>query len=122
MSKYYEVVGLDQKPAKEGWYMMQKTSGQSKEWYYTGDNWPVAQAHFAHWLRLIEHLPLSRDWISVEDRLPEKTGEYLAYDPNRYGKNKIDMFRFDDYNQSWSILSDAYHPTHWQHLPEPPKQ
>jgi hypothetical protein len=69
-----------------------------------------------------EQLPLSRDWISVEDRLPKKTGEYLAYDPNRYGENKIDVFWFDDYNKSWSILSDGYHPTHWQPFPEPPKQ
>ena len=62
-------------------------------------------------------------WISVEDKLPEKNGEYLIYD------NGLDKALFS--NGLWKstgkeergILSDfrkTLNPTHWQPLPEKP--
>lgn len=58
-------------------------------------------------------------WISVEDK-PTQSGEYIVFDPNRFGKNKIDVYRYDDYQDSWVFGSDAYHPSHYKPLPKPP--
>ena len=59
------------------------------------------------------------EWISVNDKLPEKIGDYYVWPdsarkPRRFnGKN----FVGGDYSGSWEIF-----PTHWRPLPEPPKQ
>ena len=54
--------------------------------------------------------------ISVEERLPEKNGEYLTWDGN--------IYYCDDFVVSgkfWnSASSHAYNVTHWQPLPSPP--
>jgi len=54
-------------------------------------------------------------WISVEDRLPEDEEIVLAY---------ADGY-MDEVTTYWLISKHAtiqwYHVTHWQPLPEPPK-
>ena len=52
------------------------------------------------------------EWISIEERIPEKDGRYIVFEP-RYkwvGVSSVRQGKFDD------ITS-----THWQPLPEPPK-
>ena len=62
------------------------------------------------------------EWISVEERLPEKDGQYLVWvvTPNRGCVEEVQMewFRNCDryYNYMWKN-----HYTHWMPLPEPPK-
>jgi len=59
-------------------------------------------------------------WISVEDRLPELTGEYLVFETN-HGLKAIEKMVFNLYNESWyNDNGDTFHPTHWQPLPKPP--
>lgn len=67
------------------------------------------------------------EWISVKDRLPEKTGKqrgfYLVALSN--GVVKELAYEFEHYN---NMLFDvgwhetAYPVTHWMPLPEPPKE
>lgn len=59
-------------------------------------------------------------WVSVEDRLPENDGDYLATD----GKN-VDLCSY--YNRHKLFCPQTHDPeyfkkaTHWMELPEPPK-
>lgn len=61
-------------------------------------------------------------WISVNDRLPETTGDVLAY----FSGEGIVVAFFDpgETRPWWHELTtaDAWEtPTHWQPLPAPPK-
>lgn len=62
------------------------------------------------------------EWISVEDRLPEKFADVLClYRSRDYGSNTIvvDYMETDD-----GYFSEQFKygvPTHWMPLPEPPK-
>ena len=75
------------------------------------------------------------DWISVKDRLPEKSGEYLVYGPHvrtawfaeslrenpqleYYGAPNLPGFYNGDNEADWV----EYGITHWMPLPEPPKE
>lgn len=54
-------------------------------------------------------------WISVEDKLPKKEGQYLCITENRYGR-KVDIELF-----SSSGFISRNKITHWMYLPEMPK-
>ncbi|MDD6937461.1 MAG: DUF551 domain-containing protein [Clostridiales bacterium] len=84
-------------------------------------------------LALIERLESERDaalakvprWISVEERLPEQNGIYLAHVVHRYCK--IDSYwrvciEYFGIEGTWDSLADIYEVTHWMPLPEPPKE
>lgn len=80
----------------------------------------------------IEHAPtVAKDikvpdkWVSVKDRLPEKSGEYICW----FGANKLAMGpAIETYVDEWKAFGDlitlAKYPniTHWMPLPEPPKE
>lgn len=53
--------------------------------------------------------------ISVDSRLPDKGGRYLAYYPNIYGW-EIDTFD----GEIWGTEGDGYKVTHWMPLPDEP--
>lgn len=55
-------------------------------------------------------------WISVKDRLPEKTWEYLTW--NGVGVNQDYYAQDSNYNNGFN---NPYPVTHWMPLPEPPK-
>jgi hypothetical protein len=65
MSKYYEVVPIDQKPDKEGHYMLVFKDGlfSNTMYFFDGNVWQYAVYHnkYSHWLRPIETLPASSD-------------------------------------------------------------
>lgn len=52
------------------------------------------------------------EWISVKERLPEAGEDVLVY----LGEGKIEVC------QLINILYDLDDVTHWQPLPEPPKE
>lgn len=54
------------------------------------------------------------EWISVTERLPEKTGTYLVY--TKKGHIEIDIF---DVGYYWVELEDCV--THWMPMPQPPE-
>lgn len=64
-------------------------------------------------------------WISVKDRMPEKSGQYLCW----FGANKVAIgMAIVTYVNEWKAFgrleSFEKYPniTHWMPLPEPPKE
>lgn len=65
------------------------------------------------------------NWISVEDRLPERTGEYLTW--MTWGK--ITMLPFYIETQAWNVpwedeasrKCEITGVSFWRELPEPPE-
>ena len=73
----------------------------------------------------IEEAPTVGGWISVKDRLPEKSGQYLCW----FGANKVVIGpAIETYVDEWKAFGDLIslekYPniTHWMPLPEPPKE
>ena len=65
------------------------------------------------------------EWISVDDRLPEIEGHYLVHTPRSFPKNcKLQIGELYSDDNSWYNEADDYldDVTHWQPLPEPPKE
>lgn len=62
-----------------------------------------------------------QEWISVEERLPEKNGYYLVY--TMYGYIEVERYKtWDDDDLDggyWWEFEGLV--THWMPLPEPPK-
>lgn len=58
-------------------------------------------------------------WISVRDRLPDEDGWYLVYKHNRV--RVAEWCKDCWYNESDLPIDDCA-ITHWQPLPEPPKE
>lgn len=54
------------------------------------------------------------NYMSVEDAIPSKTGDYEVIDPNALSADKTCIMRFDSYNKHWFIGDDQYHPSHWR--------
>jgi hypothetical protein len=68
------------------------------------------------------------EWISVKDRLPEKTGYYLTVvDEIAASKTRgvieiQDLYEGVDLHKMERILKFQDYVTHWMPLPEPPKE
>jgi len=59
-------------------------------------------------------------WISVQDRLPE---EHLLAGGNWTYSEKVIVFNSDGVNIQRFVNGDCFgNPTHWQPLPNPPKE
>lgn len=83
------------------------------------------------------HIDVGGKWISVEERLPEKSGQYLTYETWVYGwaiytsywtnsyqdKSEVEMYgralwyRYDSEYGDYEVNRI----THWMPLPEPPE-
>ena len=76
-----------------------------------------------------------QEWISVDDRLPDETGRYLAVKkriaPDELGGNRTDIvilrffvddgFRMPTHIPDWINGEINEEVTHWMPLPVPPK-
>ena len=89
--------------------------------------------------RIADHLIINgvtvQEWISVKDRLPDKTGRYLAVKkriaPDELGGNRSDIvilrffvddgFRMPTHIPDWINGEINEEVTHWMLLPELPK-
>lgn len=63
------------------------------------------------------------EWISVEDRLPEKSGYYLIFADIDYMGVVLYSAKHKAFN-AWDGFDNARHSidvTHWMPVPEPPK-
>ena len=69
-------------------------------------------------------------WISVEDRLPEKEDEYLIYPPEKYTGSIVSFWPYDDFREhsknTFEYENDGgdvfqVYPTHWRLFPAPPE-
>ena len=84
---------------------------------------------------LIAHGVTVQEWISVEDRLPDETGRYLAVKkriaPDELGGNRTDIvilrffvdkgFRMPTHIPDWINEEINEEVTHWMPMPELPK-
>lgn len=95
------------------------------EWYGNGD---IAE-------KLISNGVTVQEWISVDDRLPDETGRYLAVKkriaPDELGGNRTDIvilrffvdkgFRMPTHIPDWINEEINEEVTHWMPIPELPK-
>ena len=95
------------------------------EWYGNGD---IAE-------KLISNGVTVQEWISVDDRLPDETGRYLAVKkriaPDELGGNRTDIvilrffvddgFRMPTHIPDWINEEINEEVTHWLPLPKLPK-
>ena len=58
-----------------------------------------------------------QEWISIEERLPERQGAYLIFTCDR----RISMCHFIDHYCDGNMQFNDYRVTHWMPLPEAPK-
>ena len=84
---------------------------------------------------LIAHGVTVQEWISVNDKLPDETGQYLAVKkriaPDDFGGDRTDIviirffvddgFRMPVHIPDWINKKINEEVTHWMPLPEPPK-
>ena len=96
------------------------------EWYGNND---IAE-------KLISHGVTVQEWISVDDRLPDETGRYLAVKkriaPNELGGNRTDIvilrffvddgFRMPTHIPDWINEEINEEVTHWMPLPQPAEE
>lgn len=59
-----------------------------------------------------------QEWISVDERLPNREGKYLVCTTN--GNIGVGNF-IDYYGKGTCLCFDCWAVTHWMPLPEPPK-
>ena len=58
-------------------------------------------------------------WISVSERLPEPCLEVICFTENGYG---VEFLYYDGDRKFYTHSDSQRSPTHWQPLPEKPKQ
>ena len=64
-----------------------------------------------------------QEWISVKDRLPEKSGDYLVLTYNGFIERLSSSERHNTFNADDRLMyaECAIPCTHWMPLPQPPK-
>lgn len=89
---------------------------------YFGYGWHNEYAVLSQCLSLIDAQPTltpPNEWISVEERLPEKDGSYLVHS----GKsNTVYAAHFGKRDGRWSGKSKNLFITHWMPMPELPER
>lgn len=69
-----------------------------------------------------------QEWISVDERLPEKDGQYLIFTTQYFTPDHIDEIDHKDgieisgYCKRYGFLSkNGIHAKYWRDIPQPPK-
>ena len=65
-------------------------------------------------------LPRPSQWISVEDRLPEKQAGYPVLHSKR--GQTFAVWDMERTSGSWELIDYPHYVTHWFDLPEPPEE
>lgn len=92
---------------------------QTCTWYLNGvcdDSCELAEDNHKICADLYDADYRKQEWISVEDRLPEREGKYIAYTT----RGTIEIARFYSYYVNDKPQFD-YWITHWMPLPQPPE-
>ncbi|MDP3561744.1 MAG: DUF551 domain-containing protein [Legionellaceae bacterium] len=84
-----------------------------------------AETRIVHLEKENERLKAEREWISVEDRLPEESGQVLGIMKDTFAiyvcHYSLSRKLFLVYGAGSDSISDM-RVTHWMPLPSPPKQ
>ena len=99
----------------------------------------IADHLIANGVTFAKDINVPSKWIPVTERLPEKNGDYLAFESSNIFRStrvlsfakdgrKIDKYDFRDewknvwyrYDSEWGHIT-IDRVTHWMPLPEPPK-
>lgn len=73
---------------------------------------------------LIDLAPTVNGWISVKDRMPDKSGTYLCYQPKAASICALNTVRWSEV-KGWmgkEVGSRIEGIEYWMQLPEPPKE
>ena len=77
---------------------------------------------------LMSHGVTVQEWISVDERLPEKDGQYLIFTTQYFTPDHIDEIDHKDgieisgYCKRYGFLSkNGIHAKYWRDIPQPPK-
>ena len=77
---------------------------------------------------LISNCVTVQEWISVDERLPEKDGQYLIFTTQYFTPDHIDEIDHKDgieisgYCKRYGFLSkNGIHAKYWRDIPQPPK-
>lgn len=67
---------------------------------------------------------LDKEWINVEDRLPERAGYYLVVLNGNHTSYALFNSKMKHHPAMWTSRQQdrTSEVTHWQPLPEPPKE
>ena len=72
--------------------------------------------------RLIANGVTVREWISVEDRLPDESGMYIVTANDGHAQ-RVSFVLWQKRNRIWNLTGarSYWKVTHWQPMPQPPK-
>ena len=87
----------------------------------------LCESEYMDWDKKVEYLIANgvtvQEWISVKDRLPEKSGDYLVLTYNGFIERLSYSERHNTFNADDRLMyaECAIPCTHWMPLPQPPK-
>ena len=89
-------------------------------------NRPLITQYMGRPIDEVINLIRKSEWISVDERLPDKFGKYLVYRKSHYA-SYVDILAYDTNRSVWYFFDSEWgdcevdNVTHWMPLPEAPK-
>lgn len=109
---------------KADWFVLEKMNNEKL--YYVECSYCFARTgyYFTEYESIKEWNKRTPDWISVNKRLPEESGDYLVF-----VEGLIENMMYSKRHSTWNATDLNCHKnyeittvTHWLPLPEPPEQ
>lgn len=109
---------------KADWFVLEKMNNEKL--YYVECSYCFARTgyYFTEYESIKEWNKRTPDWISVNKRLPEESGDYLVF-----VEGLIENMMYSKRHSAWNATDLNCHKnyeittvTHWLPLPEPPEQ
>ena len=109
---------------KADWFVLEKMNNEKL--YYVECSYCFARTgyYFTEYEPIKEWNKRTPDWISVNKRLPEESGDYLVF-----VEGLIENMMYSKRHSAWNATDLNCHKnyeittvTHWLPLPEPPEQ
>lgn len=102
--------------------LLQEMVGITDGWLKPPKDWKWYEDLVRNAPTVAKDIKVPDKWVSVKDRLPEKQGEYIAFD----GKSVFGAYyEGGTLDTKWTDTTEWYRDyvvTHWMPLPKPPKE